>query len=202
LRSLGGVAKSCNGSGRKQKEEKAMAEMFLSLRNKGNKQVIEGESLDESKPRNHRNEIEIHNWTWQVQNTADAQAGKSTSKLNAKNIVIFKICDTASKGILQHCAQGTTFDRAKITCRKHFGEERFEYLYVHLEDVKIHEIDWSGIDEGLVKEKVTLEFGKFQLRYRPQPNKEADGGAGTFEFAWDIQKNEEVHFDKDNTDAF
>jgi type VI secretion system Hcp family effector len=202
LRSLGGVAKSRNGFGQKQKEEKAMAEMFLSLRNKGNKQVVHGESLDDAKPQKHRDEIEIHNWTWQVQNTADAQAGKSTSKLNAKNIVIFKHCDTASKGILQHCALGTTFDRAKITCRKQFGEERFEYLYIHLEDVKIHEIDWTGVEEGLVKEKITLEFGKFQFRYRPQPNKEADWGAGAFEFAWDIQKNEEGNFDEDSSDVF
>ena len=179
-----------------------MADMFLSLRNKGNKQIVHGESLDQAEPQSHRAEIEIHNWTWQVQNTADAQAGKSTSKLNANNIIIFKHCDASSKGILQYCAHGTTFDKAKITCRKHFGEERFEYLYIHLENVKIHEIDWTGVDEGLVKEKVTLEFGKFQLRYRAQANKEEDWDAGTFEFGWDIQKNEETHLDEDSTDVF
>lgn len=171
-----------------------MADMFLSLRNNSNQQVIDGESLDEAEPRSHVNEIEIREWTWIVENTADDQKGKTSSKLNAKSIVIQKHCDKASKGLLQYCAQGSTIDRAKITCRKQFGEERYEYLCIHLEDVKIHQINWEGRDEaGIVKEKVTLEFGKFQIGYRAQPNKENNNAVQAWsEFGWDIQKNQSV----------
>jgi type VI protein secretion system component Hcp len=187
-----------------QKRENSMADMFLSLRNNNNQQVIDGESLDVAEPHSHVDEIEVLWWSWTVGNTADdavtpknnqtVTPPSSKSKINVKNIIIYKYCDKASKGLLQYCVQGSPIHRAKITCRKHFGEERYEYLHIHLEDVKIFEIDWEGRDEtGIVKEKVTLQFGKFQLGYRMQPNKEDHNAVEAWsEFGWDIQNNHSV----------
>jgi type VI secretion system secreted protein Hcp len=164
-----------------------MADMFLLL------QGIPGESLDEAEPLSHKNEIEIRDWKWSVDNSADHKlsSDKAAAKTNVKNITIDKIIDVASVTLLQFCAKGTHIPRATITCRKNHGEYKVEYLTIDLTDVMIHSVEWTGAgSETFVAEKVELEFGEFDISYSKQGNRNPEDG--WVEFGWDVQNHRET----------
>lgn len=170
-----------------------MADMFLNL------QGIDGESLDEAEPIRHGKEIEIYDWVWTVDNPADYKmsTAQAATKANVHNITVRKHCDFASVNLLRYCTMGTHIPSARITCRKHRGEDMLEYLTIDMRDVIIHQFDWKGMPETLVMEEIILEFAAFKTAYTVQRNPDAgiNTPTGFVDFGWDVQQHTETSVD-------
>jgi type VI secretion system secreted protein Hcp len=169
-----------------------MADMFLNL------EGIDGESIDEAEPVGHWKEIEIRDWLWNVSNPADhaLKGAEAATKVVVDNITVFKHCDFASVNLLRFCTNGTHIKSARITCRKHQGEHKHEYLTIDMADVMIHKFDWKGIPESIVMEEITLEFAAFKVAYTVQSNRSDNDAPGAVDFGWDVQKHSETTVDK------
>jgi len=156
-----------------------MAQMFLKL------DGIEGESLDAF----HANEIEIFEWTWELDNKAsfEMKQAEASTKVDIQNIVITKICDKASVTLVKYCALGKHVPAGTITCRKNDGELKVIYLLIELKNIMIHSVNWTG--KGAhheLFENVTLSFAEFKLSYSLQQNS-GDLAMGTTDFGFNVQ---------------
>lgn len=155
---------------------------------------LEGESSDSV----HEGEIDVLSWSWGLSQsgTMHVARGGGAGKVNVSDLGVSKLIDKASPNIVQHCAMGTQFEKATLTCRKASGDGgQIDFLKIELENVIISAVTLSGSgSEGtdtLFAESVSLNFGKFNVTYTPQDN---DGSAlpEIGPVGWDIQKNEKV----------
>jgi type VI secretion system secreted protein Hcp len=157
-----------------------MAEMFLQLDD------IKGESLDNE----HHEEIEITLWGWTTTNTVrwDINQGGQSTRIDIKDIELEKICDKATVTLYQNCVTGKHIKHGKITCRKNDGEQKVEYLVVHLKDIMVTKVSFTGDGSSQsLKENVCLSFAEFRMDYKLQNDSgSAAGGVKGFEF--NVQK--------------
>ena len=159
-------------------------DMFLKLEGP----ALEGESSDET----HEGEIDVLAWSWGVSQsgTMHIAKGGGAGKVNVQDISLTKWIDSASPNLLQHCAKGTQFEKATLTCRRASGDGgQIEYLVISLECVIISSVSCGGSGgEDRFTENLSLNFGKFEVTYTPQDN---DGSAlpEIGPVGWDIQKN-------------
>jgi type VI secretion system secreted protein Hcp len=166
-----------------------MAEMFLWL------DGIDGESLDEAKPKPHTNEIEIVDWAWGLDNKASYKLSQkeASSKVTVNNITVTKSIDKASVTLARYCALGKHIPHGTITCRKNAGDEKLEYLLIELDGVMVKSVDWKGQGhEHGVSETVALSFEEFKIKYKVQTNLGA-AAKGIIHFGFDMEKHEEIN---------
>jgi type VI secretion system secreted protein Hcp len=148
-----------------------MTDMFLALTGDDEELVIKGEALDQD----YEEEIEIHEWTWGVNNPAPYGLAESlaTTKADFHAIVIHKMFDKASVTLINYCAHGTRIADATISCLKNAGTDRamrVEYLTIELTDVKVDSVTWpgrAGVEHG-IPEQVQLSFQKLEVTYSKQ----------------------------------
>jgi type VI secretion system secreted protein Hcp len=164
-----------------------MPEMFLKIPG------VEGESMDEAQPVAHKNEIEIKAWNWVTECTIKwemGQGGQST-KVMIHEIMIEKLCDKATVNLYGACVTGKHFKEAFITCRKNNGDQKVEYLTVHLEDVMVGHVEFTGDgNEQSLNEKVHLVFAQYKMHYTVQ--EDLGGGGGVVDFGYNIQKMKNI----------
>jgi type VI secretion system secreted protein Hcp len=159
-------------------------DMFLKLEGPD----LDGESSDET----HEGEIDVLAWSWGVSQsgTMHIAKGGGAGKVNVQDINLTKWIDSASPNLLQHCAKGTQFEKATLTCRRASGDGgQIEYLVIVLEFVIVSSVSCGGSGgEDRFTENLSLNFGKFEVTYTPQDN---DGSAlpEIGPVGWDIQKN-------------
>jgi type VI secretion system secreted protein Hcp len=145
---------------------------------------IKGESTDAK----HKDEIEVHSFSWGVTNSAtiSAGAGAGAGKATFQDLTIVHAIDKASPALLRACATGQHLKEALITHRK-AGKDQQEYLIVKMNDVIITGVQHGGTAGQPYSESVSMAFAKIVLEYKPQ---KADGSldAGVH-FKYDIKAN-------------
>jgi type VI secretion system secreted protein Hcp len=148
---------------------------------------IKGESTDDK----HKDEIEVHSFSWGVMNPAGIAVGggAAAGKATFQDLTIVHQIDRASPALIRACATGEHLKEAIITHRK-AGKQQQEYLIVKMNDVIITGVSHGGTSGQPYSESVSLAFAKVELEYKPQ---KADGSldAGVH-FKYDIKANKEL----------
>ena len=137
-------------------------DMFLKI------EGIEGESQDAK----HKNEIEIHSFSWGATQTGTfAQGGGGGAGKVAMHDFTFemKTCKSSPK-LLLACAKGDHIPKAELTCRKAGGEQQ-EYLKVTFSDLLVSNFQHSGTQGDEPTERISLNFAQIQEEYREQDNR-------------------------------
>jgi len=115
----------------------------------------------ESKNDQHKDSIEIQDFSFGVEAPRDASSGMATGKRQHKTIVIRKVVDSASPKLFQACASGQHFPRAVIEQTAHGG--RIETIT--LQDVFISSVQKGGSGEQMPTETITLNFATSSIQY-------------------------------------
>lgn len=154
-------------------------DMFLKL------EGIKGESKDAQ----HKDEIQIHSFSWGLTQTGTGGfgGGSGAGKVQASDVTVTKFFDKASPALMLACCNGKHINQGVITVRK-AGEKPLEYLKITLSDVLISGITQSNGGDELVVETLHLNFSKFQVEYQEQ--KPDGSGKPAGEMAWDLKANE------------
>jgi type VI secretion system secreted protein Hcp len=166
--------------------------MFLKLKD------ITGESLD----LDHPNEIEIHNWSWGLDNNASFRLRdekSATPQTTVAPLTIDKMLDNATVPLVQYCAQGTHIAEGELVCRKNTGDKygseehhkkhQDEFWKIKLKDIKVLSVRWPGVaEEHRIPETVELSFLSFTVFYQMQTQEGNLTGARHFPFDIPEQK--------------
>jgi type VI secretion system secreted protein Hcp len=147
---------------------------------------IDGESLDDK----YHKWIELQTWTWGTNNPVrwDVNQGGHSNKATIDKVTVTKICDCASVTLHQYCMTGRHFEKAHIVCRKNDGEHKLEYLVVHMKDVMVSSVKWTGQGQDTtLGETIDLSFAEFKVCYTVQDDS-GDAGTRQMEWGFNIQK--------------
>jgi type VI secretion system secreted protein Hcp len=170
-----------------------MADMYLALTGDHEELLVKGESRDQD----YEEEIEIHEWTWSVNNPAPYGLAETQATAHAHfpPIIIHKHFDQASVTLINYCAHGKRIPDATISCLKHAATDRalrVEYLTIELTDVKVDSVTWSGrggVEHG-IPEQVQLSFQKLEVTYSRQDENGDLQDSNSFPFDVSKQKGE------------
>lgn len=155
-------------------------DMFLKF-----KPAVDGEAGDAK----HKDEIEIHSYSFGVTNqgTASHGGGLGAGKAQFQDFHFSKSVDKSTPNLLKMTASGQHFEEALVTVRKAGGGQQ-EYLKITLNDVYITSYSTSGSEGAVPVESFSLNFTKAKLEYSPQ---KADGSLGpSVSGGYDVKKNE------------
>jgi len=159
-----------------------MANNFLELTH------VLGESLDHE----HKMAIEIHDWSWSIENRAPyrLQQSDATKQTSVAHITVEKWVDKATTSLTNYCANGKHIDEGIITCRKNAGESQVEFLIITLKHVKVEKVAWGGRGDPIlgIPESVELSFLHFAIEYFAQHNATGEL-AGSNEFHFDLPEH-------------
>jgi len=139
----------------------------------------------ESQHADHKGEIQILSWSWNVTNHSNtAGGGSGVGGANAGELSLSKQYDKASPVLAKKCAQGVHFPTAVLTARK-AGEGQKDFLKITLKEVFITSVNPGGGGGGEVLENVSMSYGSIEFAYKAQ---DAKGGmGGEVKFAWDVK---------------
>lgn len=145
---------------------------------------VKGESLH----KDHKDEIELESWSWNVHNaTCTVGGGSSVGKGTAGMINCSKKFDSASTNLAKSCASGKHFDKAVITMAKS-GEGQQTFMTITLKEVRVADQSVSASRGGEVMEAVSLSYADLEIAYKPQ---KPDGSmGGDIKFGWDTRTTE------------
>jgi type VI secretion system secreted protein Hcp len=150
---------------------------------------ITGESLDDK----HKDEIEVLNWEWEIQqeSTMHSGSGGGAGKASVKDLTFEHNIDRASPNLMKYVLTGKHIDQAVLVARK-AGGNPLEYLKLTMSDVIVTRVKPTGSrdDSGKNGEIVALSFAKIKHEYVVQNAQGGSGGAVTASF--DIKGNKEA----------
>ena len=145
---------------------------------------VEGESTH----KDHKGEIEVLSWSWNVSNNASlAGGGSGKGKANPGDFVFTHTYDKASPVIAKQCASGKHFKTVKLTSRK-AGEGQKDFLVVSMKEVFITAVSPSGGHGGEIIENVAFSYKDIEFAYKAQDDK--GGLGGEVKFGWDVATTE------------
>ena len=145
---------------------------------------VEGESTH----KDHKGEIDVLSWSWNVSNnTSLAGGGSGKGKANPGDFVFTHTYDKASPVLAKQCASGKHFKDAKLTARK-AGEGQKDFLVVSMKEVFITAVSPSGGHGGEIIENVAFSYKDIEFEYKAQDDKGGLGGA--VKFGWDVATTE------------
>ncbi len=156
-------------------------DMFLKLAG------IKGESTDSK----HKDEINIHSFTFGVHQTGASSAGggSGAGKAHFDDIQISKAADLASPNLMLACATGQHIKEAVITVRKAGGQQE-EFYIITLSDLIVSSMQNTGTGSDNPTEMLTMNYSKVKFDYKPQ---KADGTLGGVSTAgYDIKANKKI----------
>jgi type VI secretion system secreted protein Hcp len=145
---------------------------------------IKGEAVQ----KDHKDEIEIVNWNWDVNNpSCTVGSGSSVGKGTPGFVSLSKNYDSASPTLAKYCANGKHFTTATLSMAKS-GEGQQTFLTVTLKEVFIASVGVNATKGGDVSESVSISYGDIEFAYKPQ---KADGSmGGDVKFGWDTRTTE------------
>lgn len=149
---------------------------------------IDGESQDSA----HKNEIEVSNWSWQVLQESNMHQGSGggSGKATVRDLNFVHNLDRSSPNLMKYCLTGKHIAEAKLTVRK-AGGSPLEYLKITMTDVLITNVQPAGsATDEVIKEMVSMSFGKVKQEYTVQNQQGGSGGAVTA--GYDIKLNKEA----------
>jgi len=149
---------------------------------------IKGESTDSR----HASWIECTSAQWGVNQTRSATSstagGHTAERCDIRSIFITKIADLASPLLMQNCAAGRTFSKARIEFLRADGNgERVKYYEVELENVLIGSVSQAIHQGDILQDSLSLKFSKVHWKYTQQ--KVAGGISGNTSGGWDLSTN-------------
>jgi len=145
---------------------------------------VEGESAH----KDHKNEIEVVSWSWNVSQPAGPSGGGSgKGKAIPGDFVFTHKYDKASPVLAKHCASGKHFKDAKLTARK-AGEGQKDFLVLTMKEVFITSVQPAGGSGGDIFENVSCSYKDIEFEYKAQDDK--GGLGGSVKFGWDTATTE------------
>jgi type VI secretion system secreted protein Hcp len=143
----------------------------------------------ESTHKDHKDEIAIQSWNWDVSNESSVGSGGGSGKGKARPglFVFTHSYDKASPVLGKACAAGKHFKDAVFTCRK-AGEGQKDFLKVTLKQVLVSSAKPSAMSGGDISELVQLSYEDIEFEYKAQDAKGELGGA--VKFGWNISTTE------------
>ncbi|ANH67303.1 MULTISPECIES: Hcp family type VI secretion system effector [unclassified Roseateles] len=146
---------------------------------------VEGESTH----KDHKGEIDLLAWSWDVRQESTAAAGTGSGKGKGVpgQFVFAHYYDKASPVLAKACASGKHFDQAVLTCRK-AGEGQQDFLKVTLKQVLVTAVSPSASAGGEISESVSVSYADIEFEYKAQDAKGGLGGA--VKFGWNVATTE------------
>jgi type VI secretion system secreted protein Hcp len=141
---------------------------------------VEGESTQ----KDHKGEIEVLSWSWNVSRPPAAPGGGGTAKAQPGDLVFMHTYDKASPILAKKCAQGTHFPTVALTARKS-GEGQKDFFKVTMKEVFITSVAPSGGAGGDIIESVSMSYTHIDFSYKPQTA--AGGLGGEVKFGWNVK---------------
>ncbi|HHL2498724.1 TPA: Hcp family type VI secretion system effector [Yersinia enterocolitica] len=149
---------------------------------------IEGESLDA----NHKNEIQVLAWKWDVSQHSNMHSGSGggSGKATVSDFCFTHYIDKASPNLLSYCLLGKHIKNIQFVLRK-AGGDPLEYLTIKFTDVIITRVDMAGSleDETRPREEIRFSFTKMTQDYVMQ---NAEGHkSGVISANYDVKANQQ-----------
>lgn len=151
-----------------------------------------GSLKGESVVKGFEDQMQILAWGWGMTQTGTTHSasGGGAGKVEVHDLQITKYLDAASPTLALACAKGSHFDTAVLTMRK-AGGTALEYVTLTLTDVLVSSYSCEEAHgDDLLKDTVSLNFGKFKYSYQAQDNKGAKKG-GAIDATYDIAKSQD-----------
>lgn len=144
----------------------------------------------ESKDKDHTGWIEVHSYSWGINNQAYTMTGEGSGigKCEVGHVNITKDFDSTTSTLKHHCATGEHFKKATFEFMKAGGKDRVCYKKLVLDDVFIAGVGEMSGGSDILSESVTMGFAKCTDAYTLQ---EKSGGKGAAkEFYYDVKTRE------------
>ena len=143
----------------------AQGDMFLKIET-ARQGAIKGEAQDE----NHKDEIDVKDWSWGMQAKTALSGGGSSPKAALNELGIIKQVDSASTGLMSAMRNNDLVRKAVLTVRKAGGTPH-EFFKISIENGRITalDVDTAGFTStGQLSERLSLAFQKISVEYVPQ----------------------------------
>jgi len=125
----------------------------------------------ESQATKHKDEIEIHSWSWGAHNPTNLEgSGLSAGKVSFSEINITKPVDKASAKLLELCCTGKHIPKGTLFCAKSTGDKNpVDYLTIALEEIHIASHQHGGSSgDAIGSESLSLAFIQMEYDYKLQ----------------------------------
>ncbi len=141
---------------------------------------VEGESSHAD----HKGEIDVLSWKWDVTNASSAGkgGGSGLGKATPGAFVFTHAYDKASPVLAKNCASGKHFATVVLTARK-AGEGQKDFLKITMKEVFVTALEPSAGEDGEISEEVQASYKDIEFAYKPQDDK--GGLGGEVKFGWD-----------------
>jgi type VI secretion system secreted protein Hcp len=146
---------------------------------------VEGESSH----KDHKGEIEVLSWAWNVTNASGGgrAGGSGKGKAQPGDFNFMHVYDKASPVLAKNCASGKHFASVVLTARK-AGEGQKDFLKVTMKEVFVTSVAPSAGSEGDIVESVSASYKDIEFAYKPQDDK--GGLGGEVKFGWNTASTE------------
>ena len=146
----------------------------------------------ESQDADHKDEIDVVHWEWQIKQASNMHAGSGggAGKATISDLYFEHYADRASPNLMKYCLTGKHINEAVLVTRK-AGGSPLGYMKITMNDIivtLVHPVSAQG-DER-IREQVGLSFAKVKQEYSIQNAQGGSGGAVTASF--DIKANKEL----------
>lgn len=136
-----------------------------------------------------KNAIDILSFSFGASNQAVFGPGSSggesrAGRADVSHVTIMKVTDKTSPQLFEHCVTGDYIKSVDVQYFKAMGDKQDVYYKIHMENVLITSVQWSGSNENPT-ESVSFAFAKLKVSYNP----EKDGKLqGFVDKGWDVEK--------------
>ena len=143
----------------------------------------------ESDHKNHKGEIALLSWEWDVGQASSAAAGTGSGKGKASPGAFSFVhnYDKSSPVLAQKCVKGEHFKEVKIAASKATGSQE-DYLIVTMKEVFITAVRPGASAGGDIAERVSCTYKDIEFAYKPQDEKGSLGGE--IKFGWNVASTE------------
>ena len=156
----------------------AQGDMFLKIES-ARQGPIKGEAQDE----NHKDEIDVNDWSWGMQAKTALSGGGTSPKATLNELNIVKQVDSASTGLMSAMRNNELIKKAVLTVRKAGGDPH-EYFKISIEKGRITSLDvdtTNFVSSGYLSERLSLAFQKISVEYVPQGREGLPQGSMLFD---------------------
>jgi type VI secretion system secreted protein Hcp len=141
---------------------------------------VDGESIDTY----HKGEIEVMSWSWGLSQSGMGATGggAGAGKVSVQDFTITKFVDKASPALFLRCASGVHFATVSLRFTRPEVTTGEDYYVITLHDVTVTSIQSARPElvagstlSPVPTERVSLNFTKFEMDYRPLDRDPATG---------------------------
>lgn len=144
---------------------------------------IKGESFDHK----HKDEIDVHSYTWGVKNAYDVATGQATGRRQHSVLKFMMRSQSATPLILACCCTNETLKEVILTCRKAGGQQQ-EYMKWKLTNARVVDLSTGYLvpEDITPHDQVSLTFQKIELEYKAQKQDGTLGAGILFSDDWSL----------------